>query len=512
MRLTAVAAFGVLPLVAAGVVAGADWPQWGGGPSKNMVAAAEEKGLPVVVEIGKVDETTGKLDTATAKNVKWVARLGNQTYGNPTVAGGRVYVGTNNDVPRDPKFAGDHSVVYCLDEKTGELVWQLAAPKLPAGKNVDWEGIGICSSPAVDVAAGRVYVVTNRCEIVCLDVAGHANGNDGVQDEGQYFAGGAGRPAVGVGPKDADIVWRYDMYNELGVYPHYQTASSVLIAGDRVYACTSNSRDWNGHVPSPNAPALICLDKKTGKLLGEERSGVSKRTFHSNWSSPAYGKVGDREIVVFGGGDGWCYGFDAVPLADGSLKELWRFDANPPARRARDGKAIKYGANDGPSEIVATPVIHEGRVYVATGQNPENGDGDGALSCIDASKTGDVTSTGKVWQVEKVGRSLSTPSVVGDLLFVADYAGWVYCLDRATGAEHWKHDTEGRVWGSTLVADGRVYIGNESGALTALGAAREKRVVGQSSFDGQILSSPVVANGVLYVATEKYLYACAESK
>ena len=486
----------------------ADWPQWGGGPSKNMVAP-EAKSLPITCVPGTLDPA-GNLSLAGAKNLKWAARLGNQTYGNPTVAAGKVFVGTNNDVPRDPKLAGDMSILYCLDEKTGDLVWQFAVPKLSAGKNVDWEGIGICSSPAVDAENGRVYVVTNRCEIVCLDINGLTNGNDGAQDEAQY-AGGPGKPPVAPGPKDADILWRYDMYNELGIYPHYQTASSILIAGDRLYACTSNSRDWNGHVPSPDAPALICLDKKTGKLLGEERSGISKRTFHSNWSSPAYGKVGDQEIVVFGGGDGWCYGFAATPQPDGSLRELWRFDANPPGRRTRpDGKPVKYGANDGPNEIVGTPVIFDGRVYVATGQNPENGDGDGALSCIDAAKTGDITASGKVWQFDKIGRSLSTPAIVGDLLFIADYAGYAYCLDRATGKPHWKHDTEGRIWGSTLVADGKVYLGTEGAVLFTFAATKEKNVLGQSNFDSQILSTPVPANGALFVATEKYLYAITE--
>jgi outer membrane protein assembly factor BamB len=371
----------------------------------------------------------------------------------------------------------------------------------------------------VDVEAGRVYVVTNRCEVLCLDINGQANGNDGVQDEAQYFAG-PGRPPIAVGPKDADIIWRYDMYDELGIYPHYQTASSVLIAGDRIYACTSNSRDWAGHVPAPHAPALICLDKKTGKLLGEERSGISRNTFHSNWSSPAYAKVGDQEMVVFGGGDGWCYGFAANPVlpkggpADGPgvLRELWRFDANPADRRTRNSKPVKYGTNDGPNEIVATPVILDGRVYVATGQNPENGDGSGCLSCIDATKTGDITTTGKVWQYDKIGRSLSTPSVAGDLLFIADYAGYAYCLDRATGKVHWKHDTEGRIWGSTLVVGDRLYLGGETGILFAMAAGKEKKILGQSTFDGPVFSSPVVANGTLYVGTEKYLYAITEKK
>src|SRR5690349_3495647 len=145
-----------------------DWPTWGGGPSRNMVLS-DANTLPIEANVEAVGED-GKVDPAKAKNVKWAARLGSQTYGNPTVAGGRVYVGTNNDPPRDPKHAGDRGVLACFDEKDGHFFWQLAVPKLTSGKHEDWEFTGLCTSPAVD--GDRVYAVTNRCEIVCLDAAG----------------------------------------------------------------------------------------------------------------------------------------------------------------------------------------------------------------------------------------------------------------------------------------------------------------------------------------------------
>src|SRR5689334_10118451 len=101
-----------LALTGAAAVA-ADWPQWGGTPARNMVS--EEKGLPLEVNPGEVDEKTGKLDTKDAKGLKWVARLGTFAFGNPTVAGGKVFVGTNNESPRDPRLKGDYSCLYCLD-------------------------------------------------------------------------------------------------------------------------------------------------------------------------------------------------------------------------------------------------------------------------------------------------------------------------------------------------------------------------------------------------------------
>jgi outer membrane protein assembly factor BamB len=510
-------AFALLALLVPAMVIAADWPQRGRDASRNMVA--DEKGLPATCEPGTIKTTERKttIDLSEAKNIKWAAALGGTTNGSPTIGGGRIFVGTNNDAPRDPKFVGDHSMLFCLDEATGKFLWQLGVPKLSGGDKIDTTNpAGLCASAAVDAAEGRVYVSTNRGDILCLDINGQANGNDGPYvDEGQYFAG-PGKPPLAVGSADADIIWRYDMRDELGVYANQQFASTVLLVGDKLYASTCNSRNWAQHVPAPNAPALICLDKRTGKLLGQEASGISKRTFFSNWSAPAYGKVGDREMVIFGGGDGYVYAFDPTPVPgpDGTpiLKELWRFDANPAGRRMKDGKPIKYGSENGPREVLATPVFYQGKVYAAIGTDPESSASPGCLSCIDASKSGDITTGGKVWQYEKISTSASTPSVAGDLLFIADLAGFVYCFDANTGKVNWKHDIEGKVWGGTLVADGKVYVGNEAGGVFTFAATREKKELGMSTFEGEIHAPPIAANGVLYVTTGAYLYAITEKK
>ena len=480
-----------------------DWPQWGRDYSRNMVSG--EKNLPDQWVSGKFVGTTDEIDFKTTKNVRWIAKLGSQTYGNPTVANGRVYVGTNNDSPRDPRFKGDRSCVYCFDEKTGKLIWQLNVPKLGTGKVSDWEFLGICSSPAVE--GDRVYLATNRCEIMCLDVHGMANGNDGpYKDEGLYFAWPSKKP-MEVTETDADIIWVTNMIDECGVFPHNITCCSVALVGDRIWTSTSNGVDY-GHVetPAPNAPSLIVLDKKTGKVLGEEASGCSQRILHSNWSSPAYLKTDDVELGIFGGPDGRVYAFHKDPVQDEDgynvLKEAWRFDCNPPEYRIRNGKPIKYATPKGPSEVLGTPVVHEGHVYAVIGQDPEHGEGIGNLTCIDAKGK-------EVWSYRKIKRSMSTLSIADGLLFAADYSGFVYCLDAKTGKEYWVHDTAAHIWGSTLVADGKVYVGTEDGFMTILPASKEyaKDKVKEIDMTTPIYSSPIAANGVLYVATQSHLYA-----
>jgi hypothetical protein len=110
-----------------------DWPMWGGTPDRNQVS--NMKNVP------------SEWDVKTKKNIKWVAELGSQSYGNPVVAGGMVFVGTNNELLRDPKQGGDRGVLMAFSESTGEFLWQQTHAKLEAGRANDWPYQGIASSP-----------------------------------------------------------------------------------------------------------------------------------------------------------------------------------------------------------------------------------------------------------------------------------------------------------------------------------------------------------------------------
>ena len=147
-------------------------------------------------------------DVKTKKNVKWVAELGSQTYGNITVGGGVVLVGTNNEAKRDPKVTGDKGVLMAFDEKTGAFLWQAVHDKVAAGRVNDWPFQGIASSPLIE--GDRVYYVSNRAELMCVDLKGFDDKeNDGpVTDEKAQ------------GPGQADVVWRLDMMEEVGTFPH----------------------------------------------------------------------------------------------------------------------------------------------------------------------------------------------------------------------------------------------------------------------------------------------------
>jgi outer membrane protein assembly factor BamB len=444
-----------------------DWPMWGGTPDRNMIS--NMKGLPI------------DWDIKTKKNVKWVADLGSQSYGNIVVANGTVLIGTNNEAPRDPKQAGDRGVLMAFSEATGEFLWQQTHEKLSSGRANDWPYQGVASSPLVE--NGRVYYVSNRGVLWCLDIKGFSDGNAGpVTDEKL------------TGPHDADVIWSFDMMEEVGSYPHNMSNSSPVIWGDLVYVSTSNGQDeTHVHIPSPKAPAIIAVNKNTGKLVWEDNS-VGDRILHGQWSTPSVGTIGGVDQVVSAQGDGWVRGYETL-----TGKKLWEFDTNP-----KDSVWPKTR-----NETIGTPVIYEDRVYIANGQDPEHGEGVGHLYAIDATKRGDITQTGRVWHFDKIRRSISTASIADGLLYIPDFSGFLHCIDVKTGQEYWSHDVLAAVWASTLVVDGHVYLGDEDGDVVVMQAGKEKKVLAEMNMGSAVYATAVPANGALFINNRNQLFKLA---
>ncbi len=455
-------------LVTVSVLAAQDWPMWGGTPHRNMVSASGP--LPA------------SWDVQAKTNIKWKAELGDTSYGNPVVAGGRVFVGTNNARPRNPAVTGDKGALMCFRESDGGFLWQAVSDKLESGQDNDWPEQGVCSSPAVE--GKRLYYVTNRGELVCLDTEGFADGkNDGpYQDEKDK------------GPTDADIVWKLDMVKDLGVFPHNMSNSSPLVWEDLVFVETSNGRDGSDQkVPSPRAPSFLAVEKTSGKVVWRDAS-PGDNILHGQWSSPSLAIVDGAAQVIFPGGDGWLYAFTPT-----TGEKLWWFNLNP-----KDAVWPKTK-----NDAIATPVYHDGKVFMSVGQNPESGEDIGHMYAIDPRRRGDITETGHVWQYDKIRRSISTAAVADGLVYNADFSGFLHCLDAVTGAPQWTYDALAAIWGSPLVADGKVYLGDEDGDVVVLQAGRTLKKLAEINMGNAIHSTPVAANGVLYIMTSSDLYAIA---
>ncbi len=518
-----------------------DHNQWARSSLRNNVTDA--KNIATEWEVGEFDDTSGKWKKETAKNIKWGVPLGSQTYGNAIVANGKVFVGTNNGAAYLKRYPAevDLGVLLAFDEKDGKFLWQDSSEKLHTGRVHDWPLMGICASPLVE--GDRLWYVSSRGEVKCLDTEGfHDDENDGPVKDEQF-----------TDKDEADVIWNFNMMKELGVSQHNMANCSVTTAGDFLFVNTSNGVD-EGHtnLPSPRAASFIALNKNTGKVIWSDNS-PGPNVLHGQWSSPTYAVLGEVPQVLFAGGDGWLYSFDARG-DEGKSKLLWKFDCNP-----KDSKYTLGGRADR-NHLIATPVIYEGQVFIGVGEDPEHGEGVGHMWCIDPTKRGDVSpelvfnskspdkpiehkrnqamvkeagdfarpnpNSAAVWHYanhdfnddkkidfkETMHRTCGTAAIKDGLLFVADFSGLVHCIDTKTGKPYWTHDMLAAAWGSPLIVEDRLYVGDEDGDISILRVGKKLEVIGEVGMGNAVYSTPIVANGVLYISNKSYLFAIEQGK
>jgi outer membrane protein assembly factor BamB len=424
-------------------------------------------------------------DTTIGRNIIWSVELGNEVYGRPVVAGDVVYVGSDNTRHLNPAFQEESGVLMAFRINDGAFLWQDLAPRVERGLR---EFLLPSTTSAPYVEGDRLYYVTAECQLRCLDTQGFGdNENDGPYRE-EVFKDNAA----------ADIVWQLDM-PALGVFPHEACNSDVLPLGDLLIVGTSNGQN-EGHtrVPSPFAPSLIAVNKHSGEVVWSA-IGPGGRVLHGNWSSPVAANVNGRMQVLFGGGDGWLRAYDAA-----SGQEIWRFDGNP-----KDARSLPRPGVFSRSSIIASPVFADGRVFIAMGQSPGHGNAPSLVYAISPNGQGDVTKSELLWTSREVGRVVGTPIVKDGLLYVGDLGGTVHCLDAATGAHLWKHETNDPIWGSLLLAGDRLYVGNDQGLMTVLRTGRRKELLAQIEMDAPLYTRPAVIGDALYIATANRLYLIA---
>jgi outer membrane protein assembly factor BamB len=486
-----------------------DWPQFFGSSYRNNVP--EGKGIAT------------EWDVDTGENIKWASKLGSETYGNPVVANGKVYVGTNNAsgyLKRYP-YRIDLGCLICFDEESGEFLWQHSSEKLPTGRVHDWPHQGICSAPLI--VGDRLWFVSSRGEVLCLDTEGFRDG----ENDGPFTSEKPDKPDTVWDEKfEADLIWKFDMMGQLGVSQHNMCSCSVTYAGDILFVNTSNGVD-EGHinVPQAQAPSFVAMDMHTGEVLWTDNS-PGENVLHGQWSSPSYAVLGGQPQVLFGAGDGWLYSFDPKG-EDGKAKLLWKFDCNP-----KDSVYL-LGGRATRNHLIATPVIHDGLVYIAVGEDPEHGEGVGHLWCIDPTKRGDVSpklvfnvnvdegkspiphkrlkaceankgdftrpneNSAAVWHYagndpqrndpdnppQRLGkfettmhRTCGTVCIKNNLLFIADFSGLFHCVDQKTGKAHWTYDMLAASWASPLIVENHVYIGDEDGDISIFGLSADPNI------------------------------------
>lgn len=476
----------------------------------------------------------------------WRAPLGSMTMRAPVVHGDHIFVGSNNGHGYLKRFPSsiDLGVMLCFRKSDGKFLWQHSTRKLATGRVHDWPLQGIASRPCVE--GDRLWYVTNRAEIVCLDIMGFRDGeNDGpVKDESHTDL------------DEADVIWRLDMMKDLGVQPHNVSTCTIAMWNDLIFAVTGNGVNETHVPPIANAPSFIAVDKNTGKLVWQDNS-PGQNVLHGQWGSPTVVDLGPgKSQVVFPGGDGWLYSFDPQRMSEGQTELIWKFDCNPKE------SVWKLGGQGTRNNLLHGPTLHGGVYYIATGQDPEHGRGQGRLFSIHIRGAGDVSpqlvfnrsdektpiphrrtqacmvvdgdftrpnpksselwrfeqqdvnGNGKIEIEERMSRSLSTIAIKNQVLFVSDIDGILHCLDRHTGKQHWGYDTFCDIYSTPEIVGDHVYLSTTDGEILVFGCSADLNQAApggeplQRIRCGESLNASVVADGnTLYFTTNKQLIA-----
>ena len=225
-----------------------DWNQWGGSPSRNNTP--EGKNIPTEWDVGEFDRKTGewKKDKGQEHQVgrPGSARRPTATRSSPTARSTSAPTTAPAGSKRYPADSRP-GLLLCFDEADGKFLWQHSSEKLPTGRVHDWPLQGICCAPLVE--GDRLWFVTSRGEVICLDTEGfHDDENDGPLQ----------RREVAPNKDEADVIWLLDMMKELGVSQHNMCSCSVTAAGDMLFVITSNGVD-EAHInlPAPQRPSFI---------------------------------------------------------------------------------------------------------------------------------------------------------------------------------------------------------------------------------------------------------------
>src|SRR5262245_48970353 len=238
----------------------------------------------------------------------------------------------------------------------------------------------------------------------------------------------------------------------------------------------------------PGEPTfMLALDKHSGKTVWKQGEVALDHKLFGTWSSPVLARLGGRDELLMnlpgarGGGGGGLKSYDPA-----TGKQLWR--------------CVGLGASIYPSPAVSA----EGDVIVAASGFY------GPVLAVRPGGKGDVTASHRLWHVAgKNPQRVGTPVVTGGHVYLADAEGFAECREARTGKQVWKERLGGRLWGSPLLAPGRLYVSNLEGQTFVLAASPRFQRLATNDADEPTYAALAASNGELFLRTWKHLYCLA---
>jgi outer membrane protein assembly factor BamB len=350
-----------------------------------------------------------------------------------------------------------HSIGRCagVSKETGKILWNVTHNGLP--QRVHDMACVITSTPCID--GDRAYYLSNRGELCC------------------------------VGTADGKVVWTLDMPQAPGVYKKdpndtLELAPSPIVVGDIVYCVTANGRDWGFRkVQAPDAPSFVAVDKLTGKVIWCSNA-PGKNISDGQWSTPAAAAVDGKLEILFPGGDGALYAFDAR-----SGEQLWKLDCRNPL----DGDKRTHD-----DFIVAPPLVVGETAYVSTAFDWERSCPGRRLLAID------LGTHAVRWAVSPKGftGTLGPMAFAKATLYAAGNQGLVVAVDADSGKELWTRQLELEIgiYAGICFHNEKLYLTTEDGDLMILSSSTGK-TLDQCRLDAGGIGTPIVERNRIFAVS-----------
>ncbi|MBO0860713.1 MAG: PQQ-binding-like beta-propeller repeat protein [Chloracidobacterium sp.] len=355
--------------------------------------------------------------------------------------------------------------VLCLDVDTGQKIWEYRLNVYSS--DVATRRIA-WSSPVGDPTTGNVYVFGSADELVALS-------NDG------------------------KLLWNRSLTDEYGAWTtHGGRTSSPIIEGDLIIVSTI-SEGWGDH--GPRAHRFYAFDKRTGETVWISKPGG--RPYDTVYPTPVAATINGSRLIFVGGADG---AENALKAATG--EPVWNY---PMTKRGINNCAVVKGST------------------VFASHSEENYDTNemGMLVAIDATGKGKLDKSKIKWSITGFRGGYSSPVIDGDRLYQLDDSAVLNAFDLNTGKRLWEKSLGISQRSSPVLADGKLYVGTETGKFYILKPSAEGcKILSETDLEPtdkietrteagddliaaneQIIGSVAVSRGRIFLVSTKNIYA-----
>jgi outer membrane protein assembly factor BamB len=336
--------------------------------------------------------------------------------------------------------------LVAVDVDSGKIVWQRPMSVYLSDVRADRAG---WASPAVDPATGNIYMFTVGAELLA-------------------FA------------PDGKLLWDRSLPEEYGaITTHGGRTTSPIVEGDKIIL-NALIQNWGPDLGRPGN-RYFAFDKRTGQTIWV--ASPQARHYDTNYSTPIVVDIGGSRLLIVGGTDGV---FHALQVNTG--KSVWSMEVS---KRA----------------LLNSVLFRDNVVYLTHGEENIDTTEMGMIAALDATGSGQLTGAAIKWVTRGFLPTYASPVMDADRLYTVDNSAILGAFDLKTGKELWTKRLGIAQKGSPVLADGKLYVGTESGKFyilrpTATGAETlDEDLIGTATNPEPIVASPAISDGRVYVTT-----------